>query len=81
MLSFSMPNTVGMNSLGSKLLEPRYCEYPGNMRFCIQNAVHTMENEVLHPNWCKYHGNMRSCIQNGVNNMDMKDSRSGSRGP
>ena len=37
--------------------------------------------EVLHPNWCKYHGNMRFYIQNAVNTIEMKDSRSGSRGP
>ena len=37
--------------------------------------------DVLHPNWCKYHGNMRFCIQNAVNTMEVKDSRSGSRGP
>ena len=40
-----------------------------------------MKYEVLHPKWCKYHGNMRFCIQNAVNTMEMKDSRSGSRGP
>ena len=37
--------------------------------------------EVLLPNWCKYHGNLKFCIQNAVNAMEMKDSRSGSRGP
>ena len=37
--------------------------------------------DVLRPNWCKYHANMRFCIQNAVNTLEMKDSRSGSRGP
>ena len=41
----------------------------------------TWKNEVLHPNWCKYHGNMRFCIPHAKKTMEMKDSRSGSRGP